>query len=45
MALMRAECTTLMVATARLPARSELASNQFEHPMAIGRIWFSTQLM
>ena len=35
----------LMIAAARLPARKLPANSQFERPMAIGRIWFSTQLL
>jgi hypothetical protein len=42
---MRAECSRLITAAARLPARSEPANNQLLRPMAIGRIWFSTQLL
>jgi len=34
-----------MIAAARLPARSEPAKSQFLRPMAIGRIWFSIQLL
>jgi hypothetical protein len=34
-----------MTAAARLPARKEPANNQFERPMAMGRIWFSIQLL
>lgn len=41
--LSRAECTRLFTAAARLPARSDPANSQFEHPSAIGRIWFSTE--
>jgi hypothetical protein len=40
-----ADCTRLMIAAARLPARSEPANSQLLRPMAIGRIWFSTQLL
>ena len=43
--MMRAECSRLMTAAARLPARELPANNQFERPSAIGRIWFSTQLL
>jgi hypothetical protein len=34
-----------MIAAARLPARRLPAKSQFERPSAIGRIWFSTQLL
>ena len=34
-----------MIAAARLPARKLPANNQFERPMAIGRIRFSFQLL
>jgi hypothetical protein len=40
-----AECSKLMTAAARWPARSEPANSQFDLPTAIGRIWFSTQLL
>ena len=41
----RADCTRLMTAAARWPARKEPANNQFARPSAMGRIWFSTQLL
>jgi len=34
-----------MIAAARCPARNDPANGQFERPSAIGRIWFSTQLL
>ncbi len=34
-----------MTAAARWPARSGPANSQFERPIAISRIWFSTQLL
>ena len=34
-----------MMAAARWPASSEPANNQFLRPMAMGRIWFSIQLL
>ncbi|KVZ87876.1 hypothetical protein WL22_27440 [Burkholderia ubonensis] len=34
-----------MIAAARFPARREPANNQFAHPVAHGRIWFSSQLL
>ena len=43
--LSRAECTRLMTAAARLPARRVPANSQLLRPSAIGRIWFSTQLL
>lgn len=33
------------MAAARLPARRLPANSQFDRPMAIGRMWFSTQLL
>ena len=42
--LMRAECTKLITAAARLPARRLPANNQFTLPRAIGLMGFSTQL-
>ena len=36
---------TLITAAARWPARNEPANNQLFLPMAIGRIWFSIQLL
>ena len=42
------DTNVLLVGTAfysRLPARSEPANSQLLRPMAIGRIWFSTQLL
>lgn len=41
---MRAECSRLMIAAARLPARRLPANSQFALPRAMGRMWFSTQL-
>ena len=35
----------LRLTAARWPARSEPTNSQFDLPMAIGRIWFSTQLL
>ena len=43
--LSRAEWTRLMMAAARLPARRLPANSQLVRPLAIGRIWFSTQLL
>ena len=40
-----AECSKLITAAARCPARSEPAHNQFDLSTAIGRIWFFTQLL
>jgi hypothetical protein len=34
-----------MIAAARLPARRLPAKSQLERPIAMGRIWFSTQLL
>ena len=34
-----------MIAAACLPARSDPANSQFLRPRAIGRIWFSIQLL
>ena len=42
---MRADCTKLMTAAARWPARRLPANSQLALPMAIGRIWFSIQLL
>jgi hypothetical protein len=39
---MRAECTRLITAAARWPARRLPANNQFDLPMATGLMWFST---
>jgi hypothetical protein len=39
------ECSGLITAAARRPARKLPANSQFEYPIAIGRIWFSTQLL
>jgi len=41
----RAECTWLMLAAARLPARRHPANCQLLRPIAIGPIWFSTELL
>jgi hypothetical protein len=43
--LILAEWIRLMTAAARLPALSDPANNQFCRPSAIGRIWFSIQLL
>jgi hypothetical protein len=40
-----ADWIKLITAAARRPARSDPANSQFERPSAIGRIWFSTQLL
>jgi len=40
--LMRAECSKLMMAAARLPARRLPAKSQLDLPRVIGLIWFST---
>ena len=40
-----AECSRLMTAAARCPARSEPANHPFDLPMAIGLIWSSAQLL
>ena len=40
-----AECSKLITAAAHWPARREPANSQFYLPTAIGRIWFSTQLL
>lgn len=43
--LMRADWIKLMTAAARWPARRLPAKSQLFRPMAIGRIWFSIQLL
>jgi hypothetical protein len=43
--LSRAECTRLITAAARWPARRLPANSQLLRPIAIGRTWFSTQLL
>ena len=42
---MRADCTRLITAAARWPARGLPANSQLFLPIAIGRIWFSIQLL
>ena len=41
----RAECSRLITAAARCPARKLPANSQFFLPSAMGLIWFSTQLL
>lgn len=43
--LMRADWMRLMTAAARWPARRLPAKSQLLRPIAIGRIWFSIQLL
>ena len=40
-----ADWIRLMMAAARWPASSEPANSQFLRPIAMGRIWFSIQLL
>ena len=42
--MMRAECSRLMIAAARLPARRLPANSQFALPSAMGLLVFSTPL-
>ena len=42
---MRADWIRLMAAAARWPARRLPANSQLLRPMAMGRIWFSIQLL